>query len=84
MTEEYWRHLCNLLESYARPFRLREPVVCLDEKSGHQVEQACATARRIDLVLASLDSNTCCATRSFIHPGPRQPGKHGGKRSPHR
>ena len=57
MTEAYWRHLCDLLESYARPFRLREPVVWLDEKSGHRVEQACATARRFDLVLASLDKN---------------------------
>lgn len=40
MTEEYRRHLCDLLESYAPRFRLREPVVCLDEKSGHLLDMA--------------------------------------------
>lgn len=33
LTEEYRQRMYNLLDLYARPFRSREPVVCLDEKS---------------------------------------------------
>ena len=33
LTEEYRQRMYALLELYARPFRSREPVVCLDEKS---------------------------------------------------
>ena len=33
LTEEYRERMYDLLDLYARPFRAREPVVCLDEKS---------------------------------------------------
>ena len=33
LTEEYRQRMVDLLDLYARPFRSREPVVCLDEKS---------------------------------------------------
>jgi transposase len=33
LTAEYRQRMYNLLDLYARPFRAREPVVCLDEKS---------------------------------------------------
>jgi hypothetical protein len=33
LTEEYRKRMYDLLDLYARPFRTREPVVCLDEKS---------------------------------------------------
>ena len=33
LTEEYRERMYDLLDLYARPFRSREPVVCLDEKS---------------------------------------------------
>ncbi|MCB1697076.1 MAG: IS630 family transposase [Pseudomonadales bacterium] len=33
LTEEYRERMYDLLDLYARPFRLGEPVVCLDEKS---------------------------------------------------
>jgi len=33
MTQEYRQRMYDLLDLYARPFRPREPVVCLDEKS---------------------------------------------------
>lgn len=33
LTEEYRQRMYGLLDLYARPFRTREPVVCLDEKS---------------------------------------------------
>lgn len=33
LTEEYRQRMYDLLDLYARPFRSREPVVCLDEKS---------------------------------------------------
>ncbi len=33
LTEEYRQRMYALLDLYARPFRAREPVVCLDEKS---------------------------------------------------
>ena len=33
MTEEYRHRMYDLLDLYGRPFRRREPVVCLDEKS---------------------------------------------------
>jgi len=33
LTPEYRQRMYDLLELYARPFRSREPVVCLDEKS---------------------------------------------------
>lgn len=33
LTEEYRQRMYDLLDLYARPFRPREPVICLDEKS---------------------------------------------------
>ena len=33
LTEEYRQRMYDLLDLYARPFRPREPIVCLDEKS---------------------------------------------------
>lgn len=33
LTKEYRQRMYDLLDLYARPFRSREPVVCLDEKS---------------------------------------------------
>lgn len=33
LTEEYRERMYDLLDLYARPFRSREPVICLDEKS---------------------------------------------------
>ncbi len=33
LTEEYRQRMYDLLDLYSRPFRSREPVVCLDEKS---------------------------------------------------
>ena len=33
LTEEYRQRMYDLLELYGRPFRSKEPVVCLDEKS---------------------------------------------------
>lgn len=33
LTEEYRQRMYDLVDLYARPFRPREPVVCLDEKS---------------------------------------------------
>ncbi|MFY9723065.1 MAG: IS630 family transposase [Azonexus sp.] len=33
LTEEYRRRMYDLLDLYARPFRSKEPVICLDEKS---------------------------------------------------
>ena len=33
LTGEYRQRMYDLLDLYARPFRLREPVICLDEKS---------------------------------------------------
>lgn len=33
LTEEYRQRMGDLLDLYARPFRPKEPVVCLDEKS---------------------------------------------------
>ena len=42
LTEEYRQRMYDLLDLYARPFRSREPVICLDEKS----KQLLADARR--------------------------------------
>jgi hypothetical protein len=33
MTEAYQRRMCDLVDSSVRPFRSREPVVCLIAKS---------------------------------------------------
>ena len=33
LTEEYRSRMYGLLDLYARPYRKREPVVCIDEKS---------------------------------------------------
>lgn len=33
LTDEYRQRMYGLLDLYARPFRVKEPVVCLDEKS---------------------------------------------------
>ena len=33
LTEEYRQRMYDLLDLYGRPFRAREPVICVDEKS---------------------------------------------------
>jgi len=40
LTEEYRQRMYNLLDLYARPYRSREPVVCLDEKSKQLLKDA--------------------------------------------
>jgi hypothetical protein len=40
MTEAYQRRMCDLLETYVRPFRSREPVVCLDGKGRDVLDMA--------------------------------------------
>jgi hypothetical protein len=40
LTEEYRQRMYDLLDLYARPFRPREPVVCLDEKSKQLLKNA--------------------------------------------
>mgnify|MGYP003382365316 FL=1 len=40
LTEEYRQLMYDLLELYARPFRSREPVVWLDEKSKQLLEDS--------------------------------------------
>lgn len=43
LTAEYRQRMYDLLELYARPFRSREPVVCLDEKSKQLLKDSRAT-----------------------------------------
>ena len=33
LTEEYRERMYDLLDLYARPFRSREPIICLDENA---------------------------------------------------
>ena len=40
MTGAYQWRMCDLLEPYVRPFRSREPVVCLDEKGRDVLDMA--------------------------------------------
>ena len=40
LTEEYRERMYDLLDLYARPFRSREPVVCLDEKSKQMLKDS--------------------------------------------
>jgi len=40
LTEEYRERMYDLLDLYARPFRSREPVICLDEKSKQLVKDS--------------------------------------------
>ena len=40
MTEAYQPRMCDLLDSYARPFRSREPVACLVEKGRNLLDMA--------------------------------------------
>lgn len=40
LTEEYRQRMYDLVDLYARPFRPREPVVCLDEKSKQLVKDS--------------------------------------------
>jgi hypothetical protein len=40
LTEQYRARMYDLLELYARPFRSREPVICLDEKSKQLLENS--------------------------------------------
>lgn len=55
LTEEYRLRMYDLLDLYARPFRPREPVVCLDEKSKQLLKDSRrplpiqpGTPRRVD------------------------------------
>ncbi len=43
LTEEYRQRMYDLLDLYARPFRSREPVVCLDEKSKQLLKDSRAS-----------------------------------------
>jgi len=40
LTEEYRQRMYDLLDLYARPFRPREPVLCLDEKSKQLLRES--------------------------------------------
>ena len=40
LTEEYRERMYDLLDLYARPFRSREPLICLDEKSKQLVKDS--------------------------------------------
>ena len=40
LTTEYRERMVDLLDLYARPFRSKEPVVCLDEKSKQLLKDA--------------------------------------------
>ena len=40
MTEEYRHRMYDLLDLYGRPFRRKEPVVCLDEKSKQLLQDS--------------------------------------------
>ena len=40
LTAEYRQRMYDLLDLYARPFCLKEPVVCLDEKSKQLIEES--------------------------------------------
>ncbi len=40
MTEAYQPRMCDLLEPYVRPFRSREPVVCMNEKGRNLLDMA--------------------------------------------
>src|SRR4030065_307452 len=43
LTEEYRQRMGDLLDLYARPFRPREPVACLDEKSKQLLKDSRAS-----------------------------------------
>jgi hypothetical protein len=40
LTEEYRRRMYDVLEVYARPYREREPVICIDEKSKQLIRDS--------------------------------------------
>jgi hypothetical protein len=40
LTEEYRRRMYDVLEVYARPYREREPVICIDEKSKQLIQDS--------------------------------------------
>jgi hypothetical protein len=40
LTEEYRRRMYDVLEVYARPYREREPVICIDEKSKQLIRNS--------------------------------------------
>ncbi len=40
LTEEYRQRMYDVLELYARPYRAREPVICIDEKSKQLVRDS--------------------------------------------
>jgi hypothetical protein len=40
LTAEYRRRMYDLLELYARPYRVAEPVICIDEKSKQLLRDA--------------------------------------------
>jgi hypothetical protein len=43
LTEEYRRRMYDVLEVYARPYREREPVICIDEKSKQLIRDSRAS-----------------------------------------
>ena len=40
LTEEYRRRMYDVLELYAQPYRAREPVICIDEKSKQLIRDS--------------------------------------------
>ena len=40
LTEEYRRRMYDVLDVYARPYREREPVICIDEKSKQLIRDS--------------------------------------------
>lgn len=43
LTEEYRRRMYDVLDVYARPYREREPVICIDEKSKQLIRDSRAS-----------------------------------------
>ena len=40
LTGEYRRRMYDVLEMYARPYQVQEPVICIDEKSKQLIRDA--------------------------------------------
>ena len=43
LTEEYHRRMHHVLDVYAQPYREREPVICIDEKSKQLIRDSRAS-----------------------------------------
>ena len=71
LTEEYRQLMYDLLELYARPFRSREPVVWLDEKSKQLLEDSRRPLPIGPACQSKWTTNTFVAERAICSP-PRQ------------